>query len=362
MIAILKEFIDKSPNRLISYADFIEYALYHPQQGYYMKDELKIGRSGDFITTSNISSIFGKIIAKWYASHYQKLHLPARFCEFGGGNGRFAKAFIEAWRQYANEPIEYIIIDSSPFHQKLQRECLQEFREEVSQLKNVEELDHFEGLVFSNELFDALPVHVIKNEDGILFEVMITNKEDKLVEVLTPLENSNILAYIQRHSLKLKNGYRIEIPLVMGEMVQRLSQAVTTGLVMTVDYGYTDEEWQQPERRDGSLRGYYQHQMYSDVLQNPGLMDITSHVPWSLFIREGEESGFELINKYRQDEFLLKLGILDELAESFDPNPFSEKSKHNRAIKSLILPGGISSSFQILFQGKGLKFAESELF
>ncbi len=361
MNTYINEIINKSKQKRITYAEFIKIALYHPEQGYYMKNDVKIGRTGDFITTSNISNIYGKLLAKWYAKVHLKYNLPAAVCEIGGGTGRFAKAFIEGWNQYSTTPLVYSLIESSPYHRELQRESLLDFNQ-LTQYEDVGEIGNFSGLVFSNELFDALPVHVIEKKDGVTFEVMITLTEDGLKEILVPLENQEIWNFIEKHGINLKNEQRMEIPLEMEEIVRKICASVTQGIVVTVDYGYTNEEWQKPERRKGSLRGYYRHQMHENVLQNPGMMDITSHVHFDALIRTGEEYGLKLRTKHRQDDFFIQAGILDELAESYDPNPFSEQSKQNRAIKSLILPGGISNAFHVIIQEKGLDTDKSDLF
>ncbi|MBM4762282.1 SAM-dependent methyltransferase [Bacillus sp. B15-48] len=353
MLTYIEDFIKRKPKKRISYAEYMDLVLYDPEYGYYMKNDMKIGREGDFITTSNFSDIYGKLVAKWYAGFRHKFNLPAAICEIGGGNGRFAKAFLDGWSQYSSSPISYTLIETSAYHRKLQSEELNGFKD-VVQYKELGELGAFHGLIFSNELFDALPVHVIEKRDGELFEVMITYCEGGLSEVLIPLEREDIKAFVHVHRLTLSNGQRIEIPLEMENVIKTISQSLVKGIVITVDYGYTKNEWKAPARKDGSLRGYYSHQMYRDILQFPGRMDITSHVHFDALIEQGEKYGLGFIEKHRQDEFFLKLGILDELQENDDSNPFSEKSKQNRAIRNLIIPGGISSAFHVIIQEKAI--------
>jgi len=358
MTTYIEDIVNNSDQKRITYAEFIRAALYHPEQGYYMKNDVKIGRSGDFITTSNVSDIYGKVIAKWYAANRLEYNLPAAVCEIGGGTGRFAKAFLEGWAQYSSVPLTYSLVETSPYHRQLQAETLVGFNNFV-QYQNINEIRDFTGLIFSNELFDALSVHVIEKRRGAIYEVMITSEEHGLKEVLVPLEDQEILSFVEKHGVFLNEGQRIEIPLEMEEMVKSIDEMLTNGIVVTVDYGYTREEWQRPERKNGSLRGYYRQQMYEDVLQFPGMMDITSHVHFDALIRTGEEHNLKCRLKQRQDEFLLTAGILDELANTYDPDPFSEQSKLNRAIKSLILPGGMSSAFHVIVQEKGLNSNES---
>src|SRR4051812_48553005 len=112
MNTFLKRLITNSPNELITYAEFMGAALYHPQFGYYMNEKQKIGRQGDFITTSNISDIYGRIMAKWFSHACKKAQLAPVFCEIGAGNGRFAEAFLHEWQETVKTPLKYIIVES----------------------------------------------------------------------------------------------------------------------------------------------------------------------------------------------------------------------------------------------------------
>jgi SAM-dependent MidA family methyltransferase len=353
MITYLKSLISNSSTNLISYAEYMKAVLYHPEYGYYMKDKQKIGSQGDFITTSNISDIYGRIVAKWFAGVCKKFDLEPNFCEIGAGNGRFAHAFLQEWENSINTPIHYMIVESSPYHLKLQNQLIPP-HDNVIQLNNLGELEPFKGMVFSNELFDALPVHVIEKENGQLYEVMVGIKNETLYEEKVLLTNPAIHSFLKESMLELKDKQRIEVPLLMEGMIQDISKVLTKGLVVTADYGYTKEDWKHPLRIKGSLRGYYQHQMIDDVLEHPGEMDITTHIHFDWLIQKGELEELEFHSKLRQDEFLLKAGILKELENHYDSNPFSEVSKRNRAIRSLIMPSGISSFFHLIIQQKGI--------
>jgi SAM-dependent MidA family methyltransferase len=362
MKEIISQFIADSPHKMISYADFIELALYHPEKGYYMKKREKIGKSGDFYTTSNVSDIFGRLIGKWFARNAGILGLQPSVCEIGAGNGRFASAFIQGWNEITNDILTYYIVEASPYHKSLQEQ-------ELSGLENVRityantfaDSGMNQGLVFSNELFDAFPVHIIEKKKGIVNEVFIGFENDRFIEKIVPLENKKIIEFLKEQDMGLAEGQRIEIPLAMEPFIKSISENLSKGIMLTVDYGYMKEDWTHPARKKGSLRGYYQHQMHHDVLQSPGEMDITSHVHFDVLISQGEKYGLELLQKQRQDEFLMAIGILEELAEHHDSNPFSEVSKRNRAIRSLIMPGSISQSFDVIIQGKRLDESAKKL-
>ena len=358
----LTNYILQSEQKAITYEEYMKIALYHEQFGYYMKSQQKIGGKGDFITTSNISPIFGMIFTKVIEEASIQHKLPLTICEIGAGNGRFAKAILEEFQHKFPEIYEdvvYVIIESSPYHRKLQQEILP-IGDKVLQFESLEQaklaFPSFQGMIISNELFDAFPVRVVEKQDGVVFEVKVTvNDNGMLNEILTKLDDQEVLHYLDSQKIHLANNQRFEIPLAMIEYIHQLGKFIDRGLIYTIDYGYTNEEWMQPEHRKGSLRGYYQHSMIEDPLKHPGNMDLTTHISFDALIYYGQQAELEFQQKMRQDEFLLSAGILDYLEEHYDPNPFSEISKQNRAIRSLIMGGGISQSFQVVIQTAGLK-------
>lgn len=353
MLKFLTDYINQQPKQMIPYDEYMNLVLYHPEYGYYMKEEEKIGRSGDFITTSNISDIFGGVIANWFAQQIKDRNVFPSFCEIGAGNGRFARAFLEKWNDGGHPEMTYYIIEKSPFHLKLLKDQLASFHQ-VRFISGLDELQEYNGFVFSNELFDALPVRVVKNENGSLYEMMVSVQNEELTEKQVPVENNELIQFINEYQVDIPDGHKIEIPIHMEEIVSQLGRAINNGILVTIDYGYTNEEWQEPMRRDGSLRGYYKHKLINNVLLHPGKMDITTHIHWDILSKMGEKHGFRTIKKCEQSEFLLSIGILNELENHFDANPFSEVSKRNRAIKSLVMPGGISNAFDVLIQEKGI--------
>ncbi|WLR49773.1 SAM-dependent methyltransferase [Bacillus tianshenii] len=363
MLDILREKIKASKNNCISYAEYMETALYHPVKGYYMKEKQKLGKGGDFYTSMHVHDVFAKMFAKLFAKFFALTDMPPVICEAGGGDGRFAHAVITAWEEQSSKPLTYCIIETSPYHRKLQEAQLKCFQhvhiyaslEEAKTDKRV-----LNGVFFSNELFDALPVHVVQKVNGELNEVFVTLEDEQLKEVMIPCTNQQILNWIAKHLFELEEGQRLEIPLMMKEIMQDYAEWFDEVLILTVDYGYLTEEWKHPARRKGSLRGYYQHQQIEDLLQYPGEMDMTTHVHFDALIDIGVEEQLEMLGMMSQAEFLLKAGILYELQAHQDPNPFSEVSRRNRAIRSFITSDGMGSAFHVVMQKKGLPFLKVE--
>lgn len=348
---ILKQLIDNKPSKMITYHEYIDLVLYHSTYGYYMKNKEKIGMKGDFITTNNYYDILGRMLAKWFEKQIEEYSLPPVFCEIGAGNGRFAKAFMEEWHSRPRTELTYFIIEKSPYHLQLHEKQFQR-NWNVKYVESIESLETFRGMIFSNELFDAFPVHVIEKRQRQLYEIMVSVENEHLVEKRVPLSNKAIIEFIKEYDIVIPDGHRMEISLDMEKMISSISSILTEGFLVTIDYGYGHEEWRQPVRKDGSLRGYYQHKLVKNVLTHPGEMDITSHIHWDALEGIGEKYGLQKMDRWRQHEFLLSIGILEELENHIDPDPFSEVNRRNRAIRSLIMPQGISDGFHVLLQRK----------
>lgn len=364
MEKILFDLIESKSSKKIHYKEFIETALYHPTKGYYQRNVIKIGKNGDFYTSSNVGDVFGRTLGRWFAYCLGNFSIEPVIVELGGGTGKIAQnilSFMKTHHPTLLEKLKYIIVEKSQHHQNIQKQLLSKWNQ-VEFYTNIESLGELNGIIFSNELFDAFPVHVIEKRQNIYYEVWIVKGENGLEEHLEPLSDKGILDYLKTYDIKLKNNQRLEIPLPMMDFYESLVQKLERGILLSVDYGYTNEEWNDPLHREGSLRGYYQHKMIRDVLKHPGEMDITHHIHWDSLMQCGLNYGFQYNLLMEQTEFLISCGILKDLEETFDPNPFSEASKRNRAIRSLLMPGGISSYFRALVQCKNVKGCDRNLF
>ncbi|WP_371932001.1 SAM-dependent methyltransferase [Mesobacillus subterraneus] len=198
MKEIIRQIIDASPEKMISYAEYMEQALYHPEEGYYIKERQKIGKEGDFYTSSNVSDVYGKLIGKWFAKHSRKLGLPPSVCEVGAGNGRFARAFIQGWNELNDERLTYSIIEASPYHRKLQEAELKGLEEvKILYASTFADTGMKQGLIFSNELFDAFPVHVVEKSEGIVREVFVGLDYGCLKEIMVPVKDERIISFFK---------------------------------------------------------------------------------------------------------------------------------------------------------------------
>ncbi|WP_026692902.1 class I SAM-dependent methyltransferase [Peribacillus kribbensis] len=358
MYTVIRDILLTRKENQLSYNEFIELALYHPQFGYYMNDSSKIGKSGDFYTSVNVSDILGTMLGKWFCTLFRSTGLRPVICELGGGTGKLAQDLLgsmKKWDPILYEETRYMIVETSPYHRILQKEALKGHT--VTLVQDVEELAPFEGILFSNEFFDAFPVHVIEKRDGKLFEVMVCHDEGgkSFKEKPEALTNLRIRAYLAEEGIELSEGQRLEVPLAMMDYLQKIGHILEKGMLLTLDYGYTRSEWCLPQHHSGSLRGFRRHEMKENILQFPGGMDITTHIHFDSLQNALARQGFIHRAFLRQDELLLKLGILEELAAHTDSNPFSAVSKRNRGIRDLLMQGGISSYFRGSVETKGLE-------
>jgi SAM-dependent MidA family methyltransferase len=331
---------------LIPYDDYINFALYDYEYGYYTNSNKKLGRAGDFYTSVHVHSVFAKKLSEYFKELINKHNLDPIIVEVGSGDGTFAKVVLEN-----NPNIKYISIEKSNYHQQIQNEKLQNFSnfEVYSSFDDFKfKYGEFKGIIFSNELFDAMPIRVVERKGNSYLEVCINRA---LNEELLPA-SKEILNYIDKYEINLLDGFRTEIRINDINVLQDFVDCLHRGYIITIDYGYRNEELLHPARKNGSLRGYSKHQLVENILVNPGAIDITSHVNWDVLIREGENLGLETVGLSKQNEFLMSIGILDELIAHAALNPFSEESKLNRAIKSLVLDNGISQAFDVLVQKK----------
>jgi SAM-dependent MidA family methyltransferase len=333
----------------IPYDEFINFALYDKNFGYYSNSKEKLGKNGDFYTSVHIHTVFAKKIGEYFSNLIRTNNLNPIIVEVGSGDGSFAKTILEN-----NPNLKYISIEKSNYHYQVQLEKLSKFSN-FEIYKCFEEFKNkykkFSGIIFSNELFDALPVKVVKRQGDTIYEVYVSDENGKLVEELNPITNI-VNDYINTYKLEVLDGYRTEIRLNDIDVLQGFAESLDRGYIVTIDYGYKNTDLLHPSRKNGSLRGFYKHNLVEDVLSNVGKMDITSHVNWDVLIDAGYKNNLDVVSFCRQNEFLLSIGLLDELVNHTAMDPFSEESKLNRAIKSLILHTGISQAFDVLIQKK----------
>ncbi|HEY0827190.1 MAG TPA: SAM-dependent methyltransferase [Bacilli bacterium] len=361
LVKYIRNKIQTSPHRAISFRDFMDCCLYHDPYGYYMNSRTKVGKEGDFYTSSAIGNIMGEILAKYMVDLFEqdpKQKKLLSIVEWGGGTGRLAGQILDELKHkfpahYAI--LDYTIIEQSPFHKTLQRELLIEHESRVCFKSPDEwfESGSKEGsMILSNELLDAFPVHRLQFIHHCLHEIYVVWDEQHQAfrEKLLPMENEELNQYILAQELVLREGQIYEINLAASEWIKQIGDWMKSGHVLTIDYGDVSKEIYAEHRMNGTLMCYRKHQAQDDPYQYIGVQDITAHIDFSALIAAGEQAGFTGYSLQTQKDFLIKGGILDKLQDHPSGDPFHPIAKKNRAIRQILVSDQMSELFKVLVQ------------
>jgi len=362
LINEIKKNIDMSNRKRIPFSAYMELILYHPEWGYYNQNRNKIGKQGDFYTSSSVGNIFGEMWAEHFLRVWAEMgKLPKEeekliLLEIGGGTGHFAHSVLETLRNLYPDfysRLCYCMIEQSEYHLGLQADLLAAHQDRMKWFKDLNAaMDVRPTIIFSNELFDALPVDRVRMTADGLYECWVEVKDDQLCERWVPLEREELWEYLQQMEIELPVGHQIEISQAAKKLYADLVSLLAEGYIFTIDYGWKKDELLHPARKNGTLIGYLEHRHITDFYQRPGAFDLTAHVHFEALMQWGEEMGVETVSYLTQREWLLSEQILNKLREHQDPNPFSAVAKRNRSIIQLITPGGMGDVFKVLTQKK----------
>ena len=349
----------------ITFAEFMEAALYEPDLGYYTSAGRKVGAEGDFYTSMNVHSAFGRLIAGEICRFWELLDSPAAFtvAEAGAGGGQLALDILDAISEI-NKPLygvlSYRLIEKEPSLKVAQAAFLARHGERLA-WSSPEQLASGElrltGCIISNELFDAMPVHIVEMTGEGIKELYVGADGDAFVERLAPPSTPELAAYLERYQVHLMPGQRGEINLAAPAWIAKAAEALARGFVLTIDYGYLTEELYAPERRDGTLLCYHRHTTSENPYLLVGEQDITTHINFSALMEAGRDAGLATAWYGEQYRFLLGAGLMEELIrlEALATSE-NERLKHRLALKKLMLPeGGMGDTFKVLIQAKGVE-------
>lgn len=341
------------------FADFMADCLYYPEHGYYTSQRDRIGKQGDFFTSSSVHALYGGLIARQLQEMAQILgNDPFVVVEQGAGEGHLAKDILDAMNVEAPElysRIRYVLVEVSPENRQRQQAQLKEHAGVVA-WSDEKDLEPFSGCYLSNELIDAFPVHVVEKHDGKLQEVYVSVQDGVLGESIGPLSSDAIANHFSWLGVEPCEGNRGEVNLEAVNWIRRVASKLQRGFVLTVDYGYPAEELYAPFRRNGTVMCYHKHAAKEDPYRLIGEQDITAHVDFSSLQKAGEEVGLETLFFKEQYRFLMALGFVEKLMElqalETDPN---QAQALRMTLKNLIMPDeGMGSTFKVLVQGKGV--------
>jgi SAM-dependent MidA family methyltransferase len=348
----------------ITFAEFMATCLYEPGLGYYTSPGRKVGAEGDFYTSINVHRMFGRLISREIIRMWETLGSPQQFTivEVGAGGGQLALDVLDAIAALNAElyaGLTYRLVEKEPTLVEAQK---QKLAEHLSRLdwNTPDQLTSgkapFTGCLLSNELFDAMPVHLVEMTPAGLMEVYISVADNEFMELFDEPSTPELATYLERQGITLFAGQRGEISLAAIHWLEHMARTLVQGYILTVDYGYPADELYAPLRKNGTLLCYYQHQTEENPYIRVGEQDITSHVNFTALMAHGESAGLNTVWFGEQYRFLLGAGLMDEML-ALEASGASEVEllKDRLALKKLMLPdGGMGDTFKVLIQSKGV--------
>ncbi len=364
--------IEQSEQQRITFAEFMEMALYHPH-GYYSTRSSMIGPQGDFVTSPHMGHDFGEVLAEQFADMWQTLAQPNPFTlmEMGAGQGLVAAdvlAHLQTHHPDCFACLNYIVVEKSGALKAEQQHRLSHWRTQGVSLswQDLSDVpaDSIVGCAFSNELVDAFPVHWVEWQNHALQEMWVSVSEEGFAPVLGELSTPQLQDYFKRVGIGLSDhpeGYRTEVNLAALDWLSTVSERLSRGYLLTIDYGYIAQRYYAPARSQGTLQCYYQHGHHDDPFAYVGEQDITAHIDFTALEKYGDEVGFKKIGFTQQGLFLMALGLGDRLSKLSNPQGNQTATAktiqaimmRRDALQQLISPLGFGN-FGVLIQSKGL--------
>jgi SAM-dependent MidA family methyltransferase len=347
----------------LKFSDWMKAALYDPEDGYYCRaDRKKWGRQGDYRTSPERSSLFAATFARYFAGLFDELGRPSRWTvvEVGAGDGHFAKGVLQTLQQFFPQVFEstsYVIDEISPHSRMIAQKRLESFLDRV-EFRKLDEIDINPGVVFSNELLDALAVDRVTLQGDEFKQLYITVGEagnfEWLLDAVSPTLAPHLESHFEICGLRPAEGQIVEITVQLEEWLRGVAARLRKGFLVTVDYGADAADlYARSVGTSGTLRGFQRHQFVDDLLATPGEHDLTTTVNWSLVKSVGASVGFECSKFDRQDRFLLAAGFLEQLElQTSRTTSEAERLRLRTAAREMIMPDGMAAHFQVLVQKK----------
>jgi SAM-dependent MidA family methyltransferase len=343
----------------ITFARFMEVALYDPDHGYYRGVDARPGRAGDFLTAPEAHPIFGHAVARQLDDAWGRLGRPDRFVvrEFGAGGGALAAAMLAGLRVDGSglaEAIRYrpVEVDRrrlSALHDRLASGGL------VGALED-DDGRPIVGAIVANEVLDALPVHRLAVIDGRLRELLVGWSDEAFVDVPAEPSTRDLAARLHAEGIALAEGQRAEVCLALDGWIAGAARGLERGLLLVVDYGYAAADLYDPvRRRDGTLRAYVRHTVHDDPYRHVGRQDLTAHVDLTAVDRAAAAAGLDRLGVTTQAEFLASLGAGDLLvALQSGPDATIAAYLEARSALARMLDPAAMGRFAVLCYGRGI--------
>ncbi len=341
----------------MTFARFMEIALYDPARGYYRGAVARPGRAGDFLTAPEASPIFGRTLARFATAVHAAIGAPATFTirEHGAGTGALARPLVEAVLAADDRPagIRYLVAEIEPDRVAAVRSAI------ASPGVDVEPDDGgpIDGLVVANEVLDALPTHRVVRRGDRLREVLVdVDPDGGLVDRESDPTSPALADRLAAESIQLADGQHGEICLAVDEWIMRAAAGLARGVLLLIDYGHPASDLYDSRRRAaGTLATYLDHRVGEDPYRAIGRQDVTAHVDVTAVERAATESGLVHLGTTTQAEFLSRLGAGELLvAEQTGPGASLQAYLETRSALVRMIDPGAMGRFRVMAFGRGL--------
>jgi SAM-dependent MidA family methyltransferase len=334
----------------ISFARYMELALYSPGLGYYSAGAKKLGKAGDFVTAPEISPLYGQTLARQVQSIMRGGF--DEVLEVGAGSGALAATVLEELERAGSAPRNYFILELSADLRERSRDTLAarvpHLLERVAWLNRLPPA--FSGVVLGNEVLDAMPVHIVRVKNGKIEEGGVGVRGGRL-DWSWRSASGELLDTAR--ALELPEGFRTEIALAARGFVRSLAGVLEKGVALFVDYGFPRKEYYHSQRREGTLMCHYRHHAHADPFFLPGLQDITSHVDFSAVAAAARDGGLEVAGYTSQAQFLVNCGITEVMSRTPSEDRANFLPLANQANR-LMSPAEMGELFKAIALSRGL--------
>jgi SAM-dependent MidA family methyltransferase len=341
--------IQRDKTHSISFARFMDLALYAPRLGYYTADLHKLGEKGDFVTAPEISPLFAQCLGQQCLEVFSDLG-GGDILEIGAGSGKLARDLLLFLEKKQALPTRYKVLEISPNLKQRQRTLLKEQIPHLFHL--IEWLEDWpvlpvQGVVIANEVVDALAVHRFLWTTQ-LKEMRVTENKNQFIWHYAALESQALVERLSQLKVKYFNEvscYASEVCLGLADWMANLSRALKQGLVLIIDYGFPAREYYHPDRCQGTLMCYYQHRGHADPFILMGLQDITASVDFSLLANDALASGLAVAGFSSQAAFLINNGLLQHVENCYNVLPAMDI---NQQVSCLTSPNEMGELIKVI--------------
>lgn len=346
----------------MSFEDFFDFVMYKPGLGYYSAGAKKLGPSGDFTTSPEISRLFGKTVSNQVIALLNNFESPS-IIEIGAGSGKLAYDIIN---NLINSKVDfdkyYILEVSADFIERQKQELSllpDEAFEKVIWLDSILEAP-VEGIVIGNEVVDALPFKRFTVVDHKIQEIGVSIKNGQLTESTRDADKTlaeEVRLIEKALNRDFEHNYTSEIRLNIGQWLKGISSMLKSGAILFIDYGYSRQEYYAADRKNGSMICHYRNTAHENPFLNLGVQDISASVEFTLLAEKALEEQLEVGLFTSQSDFLINGNILGELDKIEDDTLRMELTQE---IKQLLMPSQMGQTFKCMMLYKNISLDSFE--